>query len=222
MKKYTKLFLKVLMVASCFMGYAQETDFTPQTINANDPNSYAGNASVTPIGLTQSVVAPPGDQRINNPSINLQPIQMVDVEPEDAFAGSSSLTNVEAGEAVSVGGGSIDDSDLWLNYTFRAAAYENAEIRVYSIGTPLPAGMSIQVQIISNTTIESYFGGNIANPNTNPVSISSSPQTLVYSFASSYSGDGIGTGYQLKYTLNNPGMENIPADYQIIYEIKTQ
>ncbi len=222
MKEYIIPFLQVMIVATCFMGYGQETDFTPQTINANDPNTYAGNASVTPIGLTQSVVAPPGDQRINSPSINLQPIQLVDVEPEAAFAGSSSLSNVEAGEAISVGGGNIEDSDLWLNYTFRAAAFENAQISVYSVGTPLPAGMSIQVQIINSTTMNGYYGNNVANPNTNPVTISSSPQSLVYSFSSSYSGDGIGTGYQLKYTINNPGMEAIPADYQIIYEIQTQ
>lgn len=170
--------------------------FAQETINAYDPNSFIFG----------------GDQKSVVASIELQPFGIIDIEPEGELIGSIAGGDMEAGLAVVAGGGLPEN--LWINFSFRAANYQPARIYV-STNQPVPAGMTIKVEIIE-TGVDGSFP---KNPVYGQLILSQTEQRIVHDFANGYTGDGVNKGYKLKYTLENPGSASLPSGFQIIYRI---
>ncbi|HDZ07275.1 hypothetical protein LCGC14_0117680 [marine sediment metagenome] len=193
MKSIIKHIAIVVFVISSSLLNAQET------LNANDTNTFIFG----------------GDQQTNTLSVELLPIAIVDVEPDPStgISGSADLTSLEAGLPFT---GAADDLDgLWLNFTHRAENFQNARIFV-STNQPVPAGMSVNVEIIATGT-----GGDFpSNPRVGQVNLSTTEEVIVYDFANGYTGDGLNNGYQLKYTIDNPGAVSLPDGFEIIYRIQ--
>lgn len=170
-----------------------------ETLNANDPNSFIFG----------------GDQQTNILEVTVLPIAIVDVEPDSStgISGSADLTSLEAGLPFT---GTANDLDgLWLNFTHRAENFQPKRIYV-STNQAVPAGMTIQVEI--NAT---GAGGDFPkNPRFGQVNLSTTEEIIVYDFASGYTGDGLNNGYQLQYTIDNPGAVSLPDGFEIIYRIQ--
>ncbi|MEP2279301.1 hypothetical protein [Maribacter sp.] len=186
------IILMVLVISSCLLN-AQET------LNANDPNTFIFG----------------GDQKTNTLTVEVLPIAIVDVEPDPgiSISGSADLTSLEAGLPFTGTGDNLDG--LWLNFTHRAENFQNARIFVSS-NQPVPAGMTINVEII-NTGVGGDFPN---NPRLGPILIGTNEEIIVNDFANGYTGDGLNNGYQLKYTIENPGAVSLPDGFEIIYRIQ--
>tara|TARA_R110002050_G_scaffold116847_2_gene233397 strand:+ start:48036 stop:48617 length:582 start_codon:yes stop_codon:yes gene_type:complete len=190
MNKYS-LYIALVLCANAL--------FAQETLNANDPNTFIFG----------------GDQKSNPLSIEILPIAIVDVEPDPSTGISGSLDpfSLEAGLPAS---GATDALDgLWLNFTHRALNYQPARIYV-STNQPVPVGMAVKVEIITTG-----IGGDFPkNPRFGQITLSTNEEVIVYDFGSGYTGDGLNNGYQLKYTIENPGGESLPAGFEIIYRIQ--
>ena len=93
--------------------------------------------------------------------------------------------------------------------------YQPARIYV-STNQPVPVGMAVKVEIITTG-----IGGDFPkNPRFGQITLSTNEEVIVYDFGSGYTGDGLNNGYQLKYTIENPGGESLPAGFEIIYRIQ--
>ncbi|HEA29693.1 MAG TPA: hypothetical protein ENH91_06820 [Leeuwenhoekiella sp.] len=194
--KNKQFIIVALSIVQVFFCNAQET------INANDPNSFIFG----------------GDSDFNTATLELQEILLTDLEPDPGNTISFGVnpSDMEAGKPVTGAGGTSVNEDIWLNFTYRGINYRNARILVYA-NQPLPADLEIKIQVIATANT----GGNYnPNPNYNPIVASTSEQVLVYDFASGYTGDGEGTGYQLRYTIDNPNGASLPTGFEIIYEIR--
>jgi len=192
--------LKYILYSFCLVLISLPV-YSQETLDANNPNNFV-------LG---------GDQGSNLASLNLVPISIVDVEPDPnntlTFGGIA--VNLEAGSPASGVAGNTNE-DLWLNFTHRADNSQPKQIYVRS-NVPIPAGMTITIQIINSASI----GGNYTStPNLTPIILSNTNQVIVFNFNSGYTGDGIGTGYQLKYDINNTGAVTLPSGFEIIYSIQ--
>jgi len=192
--------LKYILYSFCLVLISLPV-YSQETLDANNPNNFV-------LG---------GDQGSNLASLNLVPISIVDVEPDPnntlTFGGIA--VNLEAGSPASGVAGNTNE-DLWLNFTHRADNSQPKQIYVRS-NFPIPAGMTITIQIINSASI----GGNYTStPNLTPITLSNTNQVIVFNFNSGYTGDGIGTGYQLKYDINNTGGVTLPSGFEIIYSIQ--
>lgn len=192
--------LKYILYSFCLVLISLPV-YSQETLDANNPNNFV-------LG---------GDQGSNLASLNLVPISIVDVEPDPnntlTFGGIA--VNLEAGSPASGVAGNTNE-DLWLNFTHRADNSQPKQIYVRS-NFPIPAGMTITIQIINSASI----GGNYTStPNLTPIILSNTNQVIVFNFNSGYTGDGIGTGYQLKYDINNTGAVTLPSGFEIIYSIQ--
>ena len=75
----------------------------------------------------------------------------------------------------------------------------------------------LKIQVLAATSIG---GSYIANQNNSPITLSTTEQILINSFASGYTGNGLGTGYNLRITVENQSGLSLPSGFEIIYEIK--
>lgn len=159
-----------------------------------------------------------GGQRSNFATLNLQPIAIIDTEPDPSntinFGISSS--SLEAGLPAFGPDGILTNESIWLNFTYRATNFANARIFV-NTNQEVPAGIVLKIQIITTANMGGQFN---PNPNTNPIVLSTAQQVLVYDFASGYTGNGLGSGYQLRLTVENKNGISLPPGFEIIYEIK--
>ncbi|MBN7817694.1 hypothetical protein [Algoriphagus pacificus] len=154
-----------------------------------------------------------GDQKSISLTVDIQPLAIVDFEPEGQLISGSGETTVEAGMPATTLGGGLPDN-LWLNFTHRAINYQPARIYV-SANMPLPDNIIVRAEII-----ETGIGGDFtANPRVGHVDLSQSEQIIVYDFGNGYTGDGLGNGYRINYTVLNPNNEPFPTGYQSIYRI---
>lgn len=152
-----------------------------------------------------------GDRKSISTTVEMLPVAILDVEPED-------------GSLISVGGGAEQEAgmpvltglpeNLWINFTHRASNFQPARIYV-STNQPVPAGMVLKVEIVQVGVNGSFP----ANPRVGEVILSQTEQIIVYDFANGYTGDGVGSGYKLKYTLENPNSQSLPVGFQVIYRI---
>lgn len=191
--KYT---LVILFALNGIMCLAQET------INAADPNTFLFG----------------GGQGSNFAVLDLQPIAIIDAEPDpsNSLNFGISTSSLEAGLPVTGAGGSSINEDTWLNFTYRALNNAKARVFVYT-NQAVPTDIVIKIQIIATANVGGVYN---PNQNTNPITISNFEQILVYDFDSGYTGDGLGTGYQIRCTIENPNGVSLPPGFEIIYEIK--
>ena len=159
-----------------------------------------------------------GGQRSNFATLSLQPIAIVDAEPDPSNTISFGLSSstLEAGLPATGVGGIATNENIWLNYTYRASNLANANIYVRT-NQIVPAGIVLKIQVIAATSIG---GSYIANQNSSPITLSTTEQILINSFASGYTGNGLGTGYNLRITVENQSGLSLPSGFEIIYEIK--
>ena len=148
-----------------------------------------------------------GGQRSNFATLSLQPIAIVDAEPDPSNTISFGLSSSTL---------DATNENIWLNYTYRASNLANAKIYVRT-NQIVPAGIVLKIQVIAATSIG---GSYIANQNSSPITLSTTEQILINSFASGYTGNGLGTGYNLRITVENQSGLSLPSGFEIIYEIK--
>ncbi|MDT0649962.1 hypothetical protein [Autumnicola edwardsiae] len=170
-----------------------------ETINASNPSSFI-------LG---------GGQESSTAVVDLQPIAITDLEPDPATGFSGSTIGMEAGNPFT-GTGSPSTGEFWLNFTYRSHNYQNARIFA-SINQPIPGDMIISIQVVNTAKVNGVFN---ANPNSNPINLSTSEQVIVYDFTSGYTGDGEGTGYLIQYNITNPSSLSLPPGFEIVFEIK--
>ncbi|MFI8379149.1 hypothetical protein [Leeuwenhoekiella sp. NPDC079379] len=189
----------LLFITSALIMVFQHTLHAQETINANNSSSFI-------LG---------GGQEVVSAVLDLQPIHIVDLEPENAIPSGNTVVVSEAGKPF-VGIGSPSTGDFWLNFTYRGANFQNARIYA-STNLPIPSNMTITLQVINTASINGQFA---ANPNLSPVSLSTTDQVLVYDFANGFTGDGENTGYQIRYQINNPNALSLPSGFEMVFEIK--
>lgn len=193
MKVNFKHIIKLLFLLLIISTNAQET------INANDPNSFVTG----------------GGQEFQSSTIELLPVAIIDIEGFSGFNPGISTGTLEAGLPVS--GGTSDLSNIWLNFTYRSVSYQPARILVYT-NLPVPNSVQIEVQIdVNNYGTEGDFP---KNPNSNKINVNEIEQVIVYDFANGYTGNGVGNGYKLIYTITNPSGVSFPEGFEILYRIQ--
>jgi len=197
MRNYSSLFLWLLGLCG-LLGFGQET------LDTYNPNNYTNG----------------GDKKSITAQISLQPIALVDVEPDPDNTINFGVPEggLEAGLPVSFSSvfEEATNNRLWLNFTYRAINNEKGSI-VVRTNPDVPKGMKIDVEIIST----SNTGDFPKNPRRNKFMIDDKNRTIVWDFDSGYTGDGVNNGYQLEYTLHNKKGASLPPDFRIIYEIIT-
>ena len=159
-----------------------------------------------------------GDQKTTSGTIALSGIAIVDVEPDPGLGLSFgvSAASLEAGMPAGGGSGDGTNEDLWINFTYRSNGFTNARIYVKT-NLPLPSGLTLKVQIISNSDPTNQYP---LNPNLSELTLSEAEQVIVYDFGSGYTGDGVNNGYQLRYTMENTSGASLPSGFQVLYEIR--
>jgi len=155
-----------------------------------------------------------GGQEFNTAVMELQRIAIIDVEPDPGTPTTTTGTTLEAGKPI-LSSGSPSTDEFWLNYTYRSISFQNAKIFAKS-NQPIPVGMNVIIQIISTANVGGVYN---PPPNTNPITLTTSNQVLINDFSSGYTGDGENTGYLIRYTIENPSFQSLPAGFEIIFEI---
>jgi hypothetical protein len=125
-------------------------------------------------------------------------IALVDVEPEGNNSISLDLTPpAEAGSDAS--GVSAVNNSLWLNYTSSKSAGGPARsVYVQVIGN-IPSGVQIKVQASERSGVAG--AGIFGTPVGSPVILNNSPQLLISGIGGCYTGNGIGAGHQLRFSI---------------------
>lgn len=165
-----------------------------ETINANDPNSFVFG----------------GDQKKADASIELQPLILIDIEPEGQILVGTPTDEYEAGLPVT--GGGLPEN-LWINYTYRAYNGKDGDIYV-STNMPVPKDMKLKVEIV-----EVGVGG-VFDGDPKRVDLGQGEKTIIKDISVGYTGDGVNRGYRLKYTLENDNGGSLPSGFQVIYRIE--
>ena len=197
MKTFIYLILAIVLFNAS--GFAQET------IDASDPGSFI-------LG---------GDQGVNTATVNLLPIELVDIEPDPNNTVDFDVdhSNLEAGNPVFShpvhGNGTATDESLWINHTYRGYPGEQANIHVHA-NMPVPNGIKIHIHII-----QAGGGGDYKrNPQFHTITLSEADQILIRQFPSGYTGDGEFSGFQIRYHKENHGGNSLPPGFEVIYEIR--
>jgi hypothetical protein len=147
-------------------------------------------------------------------------IALVDVEPEGNNNISLDLTPPsEAGLGAS--GTTAANNSLWLNYTSSKSAGGPARsVYVQAIGD-IPSGVQIKLQASARSGAGG--AGLFGTPVGSPVILNNSPQMLISGIGGCYTGNGIGFGHQLQFSieisdysfLDIPGNSVIHISYTI-------
>lgn len=195
MKKIKQLHFGLIMLMTFSMA-SQET-------LAGDPNAFL-------LG---------GDQGQNTGALTLIPIAIVDVEPDPnntiTFGGIG--TDLEAGMPILSGALNGVNEELWLNFTHRAFNGEHRRIYVRS-NLPIPNGMTMTLQVINSVTVQ---GNHSALHHATPIELTNVNQPVVHHHnESGYTGNGVGHGYHLRYTIENPNALTLPNGFEIIYTME--
>jgi hypothetical protein len=125
-------------------------------------------------------------------------IALVDVEPEGNNSISLDLTPpAEAGSGSS--GVSAINNSLWLNYTSSKSAGGTSKcVYVQAIGD-IPSGVLIKLQASERSGAGG--AGVFGTPVGSPVILNNSPQILISGIGGCYTGNGIGSGHQLRFSI---------------------
>lgn len=175
---------------------------------------FQGFTAQERINATLSSIILGGGQQSVTATLDLQPIAIVDLEPENTNSGETFIVE-EAGNPF-LTGGSANPGEFWLNYTYRGSNLETASLYT-RINQPLPDGMEITLQVINSASLNGNF---IPNPISTPLTLSTTPQLIASDFSSGYTGDGENTGYLIQYKISNPNAISLPAGFEIVFEIK--
>ncbi|WP_319230200.1 hypothetical protein [Draconibacterium orientale] len=137
-----------------------------------------------------------------NTSVNIRfsipEVALIDIEPgEDNTVHFSVSSTTESGEAPEVT--ETSSKSLWINYT--SAQSDNSDARsVYAEITEggLPEGLELEVEA------SAYKGsgkGDMLGTKEGKIVLSQSPQKIISNVKNCFTGDGVGNGHELTYTL---------------------
>lgn len=159
-----------------------------------------------------------GDQNFNTATVSLLPILLIDIESEPINTISFTLDpgDLEAGLPAfgSTTEGKLTNDELWLNYTYRPADNEKASIMVRT-NQPLENNISITLEVLDFSKGNEFNGVSIKKA----ISLSTDNQEIIKNIKGGFTNDGVGHGYQLKYTITNYSGASLPLGFEIIYEM---
>lgn len=144
-------------------------------------------------------------------NVNIPVISLVDIESVSGNNISFSIPQPnEAGQAI--GQNVLTNNNLWMNYTSSKIAGNTRNIKVNLLGA-VPAGLELSVEAMNYTG----SGGGIAGNPSGKVVLNSTPKLLVSGINGCYTGNGVGNGHRLVYTLTV-----IPNDYALLTSFSNQ
>lgn len=126
-------------------------------------------------------------------NITMPAIALLDIEPNSTGFNLNMTAPTEAGNAITTIG---TNSSKWINFTSAVASGASRRISIQISGT-IPNGVNLVL------TTSGYSGGGAGNlgNRVNSLTLSTNQQTLINSIGGSYTGNGVGNGYNLNYTL---------------------
>jgi len=134
--------------------------------------------------------------------ITIPEVALLDIEGNGSYnLGVNAPT--EAGNPV-VFGSTINK--LWINYSsiIGNSSDPSRSVSVVISSGNLPGGVDLKVQASNDA---GNGGGSVGLP-VSQLTLGSSPQTLISSIGSCYTGNGVGSGHQLTYILDQAGGGN--------------
>lgn len=177
--------------------------------------SLQAQSTINPNDLSTILIG--GAQEIGILDMELLQQEIVDLEPEPlTFVSFAGLPNIlEAGLPAIPTGGANENQDIWINYSSRQASGSSVNLSIRS-NNKLPKKMKVRFEIISQNISGS---GNLGTPIIGEIDVKTGAQIIIANIGTGHTGDGLGVGYNVKYTIINPNSLDIPADYEIIYEL---
>ena len=140
-----------------------------------------------------------GQNTTANIRFRIPEVALVDIEPgEDNTVHFSVSSTTESGEAPEVT--EIAPKSLWINYT--SAQSDNSDARsIYAEITEggLPEGLELEVEA---STYKGSGKGDRLGTKEGKLILSQSPQRIISNIKNCFTGDGVGNGHELTYTLN--------------------
>ena len=129
----------------------------------------------------------------SNVGVNLPSIALLDIEN----SGSINLSFTAPSEAGSSLGNNSSNNSAWINFTSALGVGGNRSVSAYiSSGMP-PSGYAI---VLETATYAGAGGGQLGY-RLPFVSLSNMPQKVIDNIGGAYTGNGVGNGYNLKYSL---------------------
>ncbi|MDZ7877122.1 MAG: hypothetical protein U5L45_05605 [Saprospiraceae bacterium] len=148
-----------------------------------------------------------------NVSISLPSVALLDVEPNGGF-NFNLISPTEAGNPSTT---TATNNTKWLNFTSAVVKGTTRKIMVQSVGS-LPNGINLKLVTANYTGTGAGALGNAVSP----LYLSSTQQTVVNAIGGAFTGNGVGNGYNLMYSLEiaNYGLlRNQSASVSILYTL---
>jgi hypothetical protein len=124
-------------------------------------------------------------------SITLPSVALLDIEPDRSGFNLALIPSVES-ENTTV----ATNNSKWLNFTSAVSVGTNRRITAQISGT-LPPGLALKLEV------QKYTGtgkGTLGNP-VSPIYLSNSQQTILNNIGGAFTGNGLGNGFNLIYSL---------------------
>ena len=126
-------------------------------------------------------------------SISLPSIALLDVAPNNAGFNLTLTSPTEAGNAVKA---TATDNSKWLNFTSAVRTGVSRRIAVQLSGS-LPNGINLKLTTASYAGV----GAGVLGSRVSPIYLNTSQQTIVNNIGGAYTGNGVGNGYNLTYSV---------------------
>ncbi len=128
-----------------------------------------------------------------NVSFTLQPVAMLDLEPNNSMVVLNLAVPNEAGKQATIG---LPSSKKWINFS-SAVADNSRSISIKIEDGQVPPGIYLKL------TTSNYVGigkGILGSPS-GVVTLNNISQNIITGIKGAYTGDGINNGYELTYSL---------------------
>ncbi|HRY99182.1 MAG TPA: hypothetical protein P5550_09035 [Bacteroidales bacterium] len=126
----------------------------------------------------------------------LQPIAMLDLEPDASAISFTLPAPAEAGAAPDLSG--ISDNSKWINYTSAVPPSTTRDITVAVTGGTVPPGLNLLLTVSS----AAVSGGGTKGTPTSQVTVGATAQPCIQGIGGAFTGNGSNSGHQLTYTLD--------------------
>lgn len=150
------------------------------------------------------------DEASRNVRFRLGVVSLLDIEPDNTAIALSFTAPIEAGNPII----STTDNTKWLNYTSAVIGSQTRNISV-AVDQTID-GIDLQLLASSGTGGDGALG----NPGSS-ITLVPTSQTLISSIGGAYTGNGVGRGHQLTYSLDIDDYTTIVSNTQNITVIFT-
>lgn len=158
-------------------------------------------------------------------AISIPNVALLDLETTGSldFALEGAVVGNEAGLPLSFE--TANNSDTWINYSSIIGTAASRKVTVIITSGTLPLGLKLTVSAAVAAVGKGDGAIGISTTLGTPITLSESPQDIITTIGSAYTGDGAGSGHQLTYQLEsdianyaNLDSDNI-ADIAITYTL---